>query len=250
MPAFDQPTSEATVASAPRIVATVGLHGSASTWVFNVARRLLIDAQGEASVSHFYADRLSELRAVPDPPPHMLVKSHHGSAELDEWLKARRATLLVSIRDPRDAALSMSQRFDTPLQHTAIWIRNDCNRVLRILPESRLLLRYEDRYFDDPASVARVAQCLDLQAAPEVMSDIFDEFRTEGVRDFASRISQLPRERVAMVGEFPMDRVTQILAPHIGDGRSGKWRELPPIAQARLTALYRPFLERFAYPLA
>lgn len=247
MSAPDQAASETPIDLAARIVATIGLHASASTWVFNVARRLMISAHGEASVTQLYADRTSEL---PDSPaPHMLVKSHHGSAELDAWLRARRATLILSIRDPRDAALSMAQRFEAPLQHTAIWIRNDCDRALKLLPETRLLLKYEDRYFEHPDAIDRIAQCLDLPVDRDLASDIFDEFRTEAVRDFASRLSQLPGERIAMVGKFAMDRVTQILAPHIGDGRSGKWRDLPPPVQKQMTEFYRPFLERFDYPL-
>ncbi len=248
MSAFDQPASAAPEPCLPRVAATIGLHASASTWVFNVARRLMISARGEASVTHVYADRISEL---PDAPaPHMLVKSHHGGVELDAWLRARRATLILSIRDPRDAALSMTQRFEAPLQHTAMWIRNDCDRLLKLLPDNSLLLKYEDRYFENPASIDRIAQCLDLPADRDLVNDIFDEFRAESVRDFASRLSQLPGERIVMVGKFPMDRVTQILAPHIGDGRSGKWRDLPPPVQQQMTEFYRPFLERFDYPLS
>jgi hypothetical protein len=248
MSAVDQPASQASVSPTPQVAATIGLHASASTWVFNVARRLMIAAHGEASLTHLYADRISELPE--HPAPHLLVKSHHGSAELDEWLDARRAALILSIRDPRDAALSMAQRFEAPLQHTAMWIRNDCARLMKLLPAKSLLLKYEDRYFEDPASIERIAQFLGVAADPDLASAIFDDFGAEAVRDFASRLSQLPSERITMVGRFPMDRVTQILAPHIGDGRSGKWRDLPPPIQEQLTEIYRPVLERFDYPLS
>lgn len=248
MSAFEQAASETSKNLAPRVTATSGLHGSASTWVFNVARRLLISAHGEDSVSPLYADRTAELPE--SPAPHMLVKSHHGSKELDDWLQARSATLILSIRDPRDAALSMAQRFESPLQHTAIWLRNDCNRILNILPKSHLLLKYEDRYFEDRAALDRIAERLSLSISPNTAVKIFNEFQTDAVRSFASRISQLPSVRIGMVGKFPMDRVTQILAPHIGDGRSGKWRDLPLPVQQQITQIYRPFLERFGYPLA
>jgi hypothetical protein len=48
-----------------------------------------------------------------------------------------------------------------------------------------------------------------------------------------------------MVGKFHMDRVTQILTPHIGDARSGKWRDLPPQSQEELTRVFRPFFGAF-----
>jgi hypothetical protein len=44
-----------------------------------------------------------------------------------------------------------------------------------------------------------------------------------------------------------MDRVTQIHEPHIGDTRSGKWRELPVQVQTELTQRFAAFLERFGY---
>jgi hypothetical protein len=50
-----------------------------------------------------------------------------------------------------------------------------------------------------------------------------------------------------MVGKFRMDRVNQILAPHIGNAQSEKWRYLPQRRQEELTLLFRPFLERFGY---
>jgi hypothetical protein len=47
---------------------------------------------------------------------------------------------------------------------------------------------------------------------------------------------------------FKMDRVTQILGPHIGDTHSGKWYDLPMQMQTELTRIFRPFLDRFGYP--
>ena len=211
MPAPDPAASAGPALSAPRIVGAIGLHASASTWVFNIARGLWSAALGEASVSALYADRTSELPAA--PAAHLLIKSHHGSAELDDWLKSRTATLLLSIRDPRDAALSMAQRFEAPLQHTAIWLRNDCNRLLNVLPDSHLLLKYEDRFFDDPASLDKIAKCLGLTVDRDVAARLFDQYRTEAVRSFAARIPQLPRERIAMIGKFQMDEVTQNSGP-------------------------------------
>ena len=46
-----------------------------------------------------------------------------------------------------------------------------------------------------------------------------------------------------MVGQFPMDPVAQILGPHIGDGRGGKWRDLPMPFQSALESIFRLFLK-------
>ena len=234
---------------APYLVATIGVHGSASTWVFNIVRELLIDAFGEPRVLSLYAD---EMRLLPDEPTragrHLVIKSHHGSAALDTWLAVRQARIVLSVRDPRDACISMSQRFAAPLGHAVRWIANDCNRLLRLAPQGHPLLRYEDRFFEDPAAAGRLAGTLGLSPAPSAIEAIFARYRTEAVRDFARHLTDLPAERLTMVTSFPMDKVTQILAPHIGDGRSGKWRDLPDRLQADLTRLFAPFLDRFGYP--
>src|ERR1700683_4131907 len=126
------------------------MHGSASTWIFNVVRELLIADKGDEQVLTFYADELGQ---VPDEAAragrHLVIKSHHGSAGLDSWLAAAHAPIILSVRDPRDACISMSQRFKAPLNHSVRWIANDCNRLLRLAPQGHLLLRYEDRFFED-----------------------------------------------------------------------------------------------------
>lgn len=239
MPAQDPP---------PRLIATIGMHGSASTWIFNVVRELLIAAKGDARVLTFYADELGQM---PDEAAragrHLVIKSHHGSAGLDSWLTAAHAPIILSVRDPRDACISMSQRFKAPLNHSVRWIANDCNRLLRLAPQGHLMLRYEDRFFEDISVSERLAHELGLAAAPAVIETIFARYRTDAVQSFAQRIGELPPERLTPVGPALMDRVTQILGPHIGDTRSGKWRSLPGPAQADLTRVFSPFLDRFGY---
>lgn len=238
-----------TDAPRPHVVATIGLHASASTWVFNVVRELLIASFGEARVLTLYADKVEQL---PDEATRadrcLVIKSHPGSAALDAWLAAARARIFLSVRDPRDACISMSQRFAAPLAHTVRWVADDCNRLLRLAPQGHRPLRYEDRFFDDPTSVARLAQALGVNVVPETIEAIFARYRTEAVRAFAATLPDLPPDRIRMVGTFMMDRTTQILGPHVGDARSGKWRDLPDPLKTELTRLFAPFLDRFNYP--
>ncbi len=234
--------------TAPDLIATVGLHGSASTWVFNIVRELVAAVAGEDRMLTFYAD---EPGHIPDESArlgkHVVLKSHQGSHELDAWLIERGAPIILSLRDPRDACLSMSQRFAAPLQHSARWIANDCKRVARLAEQGYPYLRFEDRFFDDPASVDRLATLLGIGCEPAVREGIFGRYRTEAVRCFARSLEGLPPERLTTVGPYRMDRITQVLAPHIGDARSGKWRDLPLPVQTELTRWFRPFLDRFGY---
>jgi hypothetical protein len=233
-------------ASPPRLIATIGLHGSASTWVFNVVRELMIAALGDQQVLAVYADKVAD---VPDAAGRCLVvKSHHGSAGLDAWLATARARIFLSLRDPRDAAMSMAQRFDAPLNQAVHWIAADCARMMRLAAQGHVLLRYEDRFFADAAAPERLARALGLAPAPAVSAAIFARYRSEAVRAFSAAFADLPPGRVVSAGRIVMDPVTQIHRTHIGDGRSGKWRDLPGPVQAELTRFFRPFLDRWGYP--
>ena len=55
------------------MVATIGLHGSASTWVFNVVRELMIASFGENRISAVYTEELGELPS-PSVSNEALVK--------------------------------------------------------------------------------------------------------------------------------------------------------------------------------
>jgi len=233
-------------ADAPLLVATVGLHASASTWVFNVARELLIAAYGEAAVMTLYADEIALLPTrTARAGRHLVVKSHRGSPPLDRWFVERGARVLVSVRDPRDAAVSMAQRFRRRLGDTVQWLLADCEHVERLEPA--LLLRYEDRFFDDAATIERIAETLGVPVDPVAREAIFARYTTEAVRELAREVPNLPEERLQMVAGVAMDKVTQILAPHVGDTRVGKWRDVPPMHQAELNRIFAGFIERYGY---
>ena len=231
------------------MVATIGLHASASTWVFNVVRELMIAAVGEDQVMALYADDVSEL---PDEPTragrHLVIKSHHGSAPLDAWLAEAQPRIILSIRDPRDARISMSERFKAPIGSTAQWLANDCDRLLRLANKPHPLLRFEDRFFENDRLPQRLADHLGLRLAPALIEAIFERYRRAAVQSFAARLKDLPSERLMSFGPPRLaDRVTHIHHNHIGDARSGKWRELPDPLQHELTRLFSVFLERFGY---
>jgi len=231
-----------------RIVATIGLHGSASTWVYNVVRELLIAAHGEESVLGGYAD---DMTRVPDEAARagriLVLKSHHGSAELDDWLLAQGATLILSVRDPRDCALSMHQRFGSPLAAAARWIGNDCARMMKLATEGRPLLVYETRFFEDRLVPRRLALALGLQLQVAVMDTIFARYEAAAVRELMAKIPHLPDDRRGIVANATLDLLTQYLTVHLGDASSGKFLSLPQQARDEMARFYAPFLARFGY---
>lgn len=234
----------------PRIICTIGMHGSASTWVFNAVREIVTAALGEEAVLTCFADRLEHM---PDEAARegktLIIKSHEGSPAFEDWLDAQGALRLLSIRDPRDATLSQMQRFRTPLQPAANAIARDGNRILRLAMRGLPVWRYEDGFFARPQTLDVLAARLNCPLPPALRDDIFARYHTDSVRDFAQKLENLPPERLTQVGPYAMDKVTQILGPHIGDGSIGKFRSLPPELVPQLTQFFTPLLHPFGYPI-
>jgi hypothetical protein len=100
------------------------------------------------------------------------------------------------------------------------------------------LLKYEERFFEHRATVGQIVQALNLDLNSNVTEPIFDRYATGAVRNVAKKLTDDASE---------MDEVTQIHRGHIGDTRSGKWRDLPGDTPRELTRLFAPFLEPLGY---
>src|SRR5258708_10162417 len=96
----------------PRLIVTIGLHSSASTWVYNTVRELMIAYYGGEQISAIFAESVEEMIADRTlAGRHVVWKTHHGGPhwEVFAWLSQASAVLIV--RGPRDAAVCLLQRF-------------------------------------------------------------------------------------------------------------------------------------------
>ncbi len=198
----------------------------------------MIAAFGAQEVFSLYAEGPGELpERLSRTNQRIVLKSHHGSAGFDAWLESVPATMFLSVRDPRDASVSMSHRFNAPLKAAAGWLANDCRRMVTLCKRYPLL-KYEERFFEHRATVDRIAKALNLELDSTVIDSIFDRYATGAVRSFAQRLAD---------DASAMDDVTQIHRGHIGDTHSGKWRDLPGDVPRELTRLFAPYLEPLGY---
>jgi len=179
---------------------------------------------------------------------HIVLKSHRGGVGWDALIWLTQAPIILSIRDPRDAALSMAERFGETLEKAVLALAADCRRIVRCADAGHLVLRYEDQFFEDPTLPAHLAARLGLPTDPELCRTLADRYSTAGVRSLAAGLPELPPDRLIKTAATELDRVTQIHRTHIGDGRVGKWRErLAPPAQQQITRYFAPFLDKFGY---
>ena len=237
-------------AAPPRVVVTQGLYGSASTWVFNVARELYLAAFGADSVLALYSDSLTKVLGHPDLRGRRVVwKMHRGEPDFTGFVELAYPAVLLSVRDPRDAVLSLIERFKVAPQTALAAIDACCSRLLPLAERGFPVLRYEDGYFAKPETVAAIAAHLRLPADAAAQGRIFTAYESDAVRAAAASVASLPPERLEGDAAVDLyDSVTQIHRNHIGDQRVGKWRSrIAAEDQPRLTDHFAPFLRRFGY---
>lgn len=227
----------------------MGLHGSASTWVFNVARELVSAAVGKDLVISCFGATPAALLAQPGIFGRHLVCKTHGWPNLNVFAYLTDAAVVVSVRDPRDCVLSLMERFSETFPRAMNGLAQDCRHAAACADANSLVLRYEDHFFDDLETVRMLARHIGVEVSDPVAREIFDRYRTEAVRAFAATIESLPRERLDGDGKpLLFDLVTHITRTHIGDGRIGKWRERADTQQRNaMTQQFSTFLVRFGY---
>ncbi|MGZ8219696.1 hypothetical protein [Methylomagnum sp.] len=235
---------------APRLVCTVGLHGSASTYLFNIARELIAAAFGTNQVLAFYTESVAEALRTPGLAGRRAVwKLHCGDELWRPFAHVAAPRVLVSIRDPRDGVASLMQRFNAGFQPSVRALERDCALALSCAEAGYPVFDYADGFFQREDTVARIAAYLGLDLPAERLQAIHAAFDTDSVRDHAARLMELPEGRRGGDGvRLLMDKHTQIHRNHVLDGRAGRWRDVFGEAECDfMAAQFRPFLDRF-YP--
>ncbi len=86
----------------------------------------------------------------------LVVKTHAGGnvEELGQLAKA----IIITIRDPRDAVASLTVHNKAPFDFALDVTEASAWACARLVGHKRaILFRYEDRFFDDPRTVERIA---------------------------------------------------------------------------------------------
>jgi len=232
------------------IILCAGQYGSASTWLYNAVHALLAAEHGEVRVHRQFADSADALPARPDDRA-LVLKSHAPAASL-RWLIARGGgKVLLTLRDPRDAAASLLHRFGFGYGLVAERVTRS-SAMLPLLADSGLplmALRYEDGFPDRPETLARVARFLGLKTAPAQRAKVFESLTPAAVRAEITRL-----EQGGAFGPEPNahshDGLTHWHPGHVGDGAVGKFATVLGEGQiGDIIRRTRTYQDAFAYPM-
>ena len=236
--------------TAPRLFACLGLHGSGTTWMFNLAREMC-RAAGVPFVSFH---RNSKAKMPWDAPgsPLLIDRTHNPMQDLQDYIVESSAAAVMTVRDPRDALVSFRQRFSRSLARDfdeALRAIAYSARTLAALHKRRALpvFRYEDGFIGRRETFAQVAGLLGVEIADAQRDAILAGLAPEAVRE---KIATL-EEAGAIRGEAAWDRETHWHAKHVGDGRVGKFADvLNAEEQRRIEDETREYCQLFGYAVA
>ena len=182
----------------------------------------------ESGLSHFVPPEapLAALRSL-DTARFAVVKSHEIDVQAGAWLDARARCILITLRDPRDAVLSLIryQRLDFP---TALDIaeRSAMACITRADDRRALILRYEDGFTEDPTTVERAAKAMGYELCAADYKRILADNRREAVETYIAQLARSGRVLRQVGGDDFFDPITHWHKHHAGrTGRIGGWRE-------------------------
>jgi len=229
----------------------LGMYGSASTWTYNVVLQVAATLLPARPVlSRFVTDALPTQE---EAEANTFVVKTHAAPAYEEL--ARRATaIIVTIRDPRDAIASLLAHnrppFDTALDVTA----QTAGMCGHFMADPRALaLKFEDRFFDDPATVGRIAARFPGTLPDADAARIFAALRRDAVDRFIANLEGEPSARTEfddVTGRWDTyDPVTQWHKHHAGrTAEVGRWRrELTQEQAAAIEQRLGAWMRRFGY---
>jgi hypothetical protein len=230
--------------AAPRVVLCLGLKSSGSTWLYNVAIRILKEAEpGKGAVRAFFADNSAMVPEGAEKARILVIKSHEPSTAILFLTRFARGQVLVTVREPRDSVASLMQRFGHSFESALKDVREGGKHVMALARERRaLVLRYEDGFPDKERTIDNVAAFLGMKISAALRRRIFRSLTREAVQK---------KIRTLHAGETDpnaFDPTTQWHPGHVGDGRIGKFKSVLSAAQQRrIASETKEYAKKFGY---
>jgi len=222
-------------------VVVLGPLSSASTWAFNVVRKILSSQPGKRVYSVFAEEAAAFLSHVPRPYDDCVVKAHALDAAFLALTDSPNCRVIVTTRDPLDIVASAQARFGLePLRTLRSLSRTVAS--IRQLPETdRLLhLAYEQGAAQRAGSISQIAKFLGVLLPTGAAERIFEEFRHDNVKALIDARAQSPAHAFHPLPHH----TTQWHLGHVSrDARSGdpacaQWK--PAVEAAAALVGWRP----------
>jgi glycosyltransferase involved in cell wall biosynthesis len=228
-----------------KLFACFGLHSSGSTWMFNLIRDVC-----RAKAVDFVSVHRDSFKNLPrDETGRTLViaKTHAPWDDYITHILEYREPAVITIRDPRDAIVSLMRRFpETSAFETALKdVATAANRLVNVAKAlNPPIFRYEDNFIGRHETFATVSKLLSFEFAANERDTILLGLDADAVRHKIEKLA----ETAKIKGETEWDKETHWHANHVGDGQVGKYRKALTFEQQRqIVERTENFFEFFGY---
>jgi hypothetical protein len=224
------------------------MYASGSTWLFNAARAVAAEVQPAMPHRAIYLETLPHLARLPPGP--VVVKSHHLTPRLAQFVDTRSSRILLSVRDPRDSVTSLMQHMGHSFPHALCLVERSalfCGRYAS--HERRTLFIYEQAFTELPETFDRLANAFGGSLALTVRERLFTNTRRNIIENRIARLEDSPTKWRNPANGDLVDTDTQWHTHHAGrNGEMGRWqcflrREEIRQIEGRLVA----FMNNFGY---
>ena len=228
-----------------------GMFASGSTWLYNVALAVGAALDPPCPVQGRFVFRPVDALGLNAPGIRHVVKAHQARYGIDAIAPTADA-ILVTVRDPRDAVVSLMRYHGFSFARALLNVRNAAEACLLLggLPQA-VTLHYEAGFIDDPRTIDGIARHMGGSIAPERRDRIFHDTRRPAIEALIARLDERPTAIVDQDGDV-YDRASHWHRHHAGrDGVSGRWRRLLYPAQIHgIETSLGDWMALFGYTLA
>lgn len=226
-----------------------GMFASGSTWLYNVALAVACDLDPRARVEGRFVFSKADAAGLDGGGVHHIVKAHQAKQGV-EAIAAGADAIIVTLRDPRDAVVSLMQYQGFSFNRALLNVRNAAEACLYLgMQPQAVVLHYETGFVDDPATIDGVARHMGGAISPQRRDEIFQATRRPNLEAFIARIEARPSAIVDRDGDV-YDLATHWHKHHAGrTGETGRWRRLLYPAQVGgIETSLADWMETFGYP--
>ena len=227
-----------------------GMFASGSTWLYNVARAIARELDPHGVIDERFVFGLRDTQGLHAPGIRHIVKAHQAVGEVQAVAAASDA-ILVTLRDPRDAVVSLMQYQAFSFSQALF---NVCRAaeacvLLGRLPQA-VTLHYELGFIDDMRTIDGIAGHMGGVLRPEARDAIFQSTRREAVERFIGQLDSQPTTIIDARGDI-YDLRSHWHRHHAGrTGEIGRWRRLLYPAQVLgIETSLGAWMELFGYQL-
>lgn len=205
------------------------MYASGSTWLFNAVREVAAELHPETAPISCYAENQKMLAPVLGPDNAVkIVKTHQLDAKAEALMNANATTILLTVRDPRDAVVSLMQHMRHSFFLALATVERSALFCQRYAADPRTqLLAYESGFIDDPRSLDMLAAICGGALTEAARAGLFAGSRRGAIEARIARLEELPTTVADRRSGDVVDLVTQWHRHHAGrSGEIGRWRRL------------------------